>query len=116
MQTIGREPDRERETEQKRDEAGREAVIRRPRWRDSGGQNQNPARQCDFRRAKVFSNLIHEDPRTVRPDRRWPVLQEPISGGSTTGRGGGEVRWPEDAFSGESDLGFLWVVVGGDFR
>jgi hypothetical protein len=52
----------------------------------------------------------------MRPDRQWPVLQEPISGDSTMGRGDGEVRWPEDAIFGEIELGFLWVVVGGDFR
>jgi hypothetical protein len=33
------ENQRERETEHKRDEEGREAVTRRPRWRNSGGQN-----------------------------------------------------------------------------
>jgi hypothetical protein len=34
-----RDAERERERERERDEEGREAVTRRLRWRNSGGQN-----------------------------------------------------------------------------
>jgi len=47
------------------------------------------------------------DPQPARPERENP-------GGSWTVRP--DRRWPEDAISGETDLGFLWVVVGDDFR
>jgi hypothetical protein len=59
---------RERETEQKRDEEGREAVTRRPRWCDSGGQNQNSARQYDSGGAQADF---------------WPIVENPrVAGGS----------------------------------
>lgn len=78
-----REPERERETEHKRDEEGREVGSRRPRWRNSGGQNWNPVDvKDDFRRASVpitrrdsetrvtvtLATRNPPDPRALMPD------------------------------------------------
>jgi hypothetical protein len=43
-------------------------------------------------------------------DFRWFQWRFPV------GWSRGKVRWPENAISGETELRFLWVVVGGDFR